>query len=218
VASDRSSNLVDIAAQHHTPHQAIVADTTALPHPESAFDFAISIAVVHHLSTPQRRVQAVKEILATLTTRGASHNSGTSRSERGGRALIYVWALEQKGSRRGWDEGDDQDVMVPWVMKVKKSESERNTGLKKNRKDNADKSFSNNTTECGNATHDSQDVKGVSRDKVFNRYYHLYKQGELEKDIMDAGGTVLESGYEKDNWWAIASRTPCLVGEEALAA
>lgn len=40
--------------------------------------------------------------------------------------------------------------------------------------------------------------------KMFNRYYHLYRQGELEHNIQAAGGEVLESGYERDNWWAIA--------------
>lgn len=42
--------------------------------------------------------------------------------------------------------------------------------------------------------------------KVFHRYYHLYEAHELERDITNAGGRVLESGYEKDNWWAIAAR------------
>lgn len=41
-------------------------------------------------------------------------------------------------------------------------------------------------------------------DKTFNRYYHLYRKGELEADIATAGGKIVESGYEKDNWWAIA--------------
>lgn len=89
-----------------------------------------------------------------------------------GRALVYVWALEQKHSRRGWDTGDEQDVMVPWVMKQK----------------------TNDVTAEGS--------------KTFNRYYHLYQGGELENDIAQAGGLVLESGYEKDNWWAIAAPKP----------
>lgn len=44
-------------------------------------------------------------------------------------------------------------------------------------------------------------------EKTFNRYYHLYRRGELEQDIVSAGGMVVDSGYEKDNWWAIAVRT-----------
>lgn len=154
VGSDRSSNLVKIAA-HHQPHAAVVADTLALPHQFGRFDFAISIAVVHHLSTPERRREAVGAILECL------HGKG--------QALIYVWALEQKNSRRGWDEGHEQDVMVPWVMKSGKK----------------------NPNEDG------------STEKTFQRYYHLYRSGELEADIRSVGGEVIESGYEKDNWWAI---------------
>jgi len=158
VGSDRSSNLVQIAAKHE-PHAAIIADTLALPHQAGRFDFAISIAVVHHLSTPERRREAIQGILECLR-------------KGDGKALVYVWALEQKGSRRGWDEGGEQDVMVPWVMKVGK----KNGGS-----------------------------DGPS-EKTFQRYYHLYRKGELEEDIMAVGGKILEVGYEKDNWWAICSR------------
>lgn len=148
----------------HQPHSTIVADILNLPHPHSFFDFAISIAVVHHLSTPARRVQAISEILKTL-------KPATDQGP-GGKALIYVWALEQKTSRRGWDKGDQQDVMVPWVMK-------------------------RNSTETGSN----------EQAKTFHRYYHLYEAEELERDICSAGGHVLDSGYEKDNWWAIATRS-----------
>ncbi|KAL8712847.1 MAG: hypothetical protein Q9220_003055 [cf. Caloplaca sp. 1 TL-2023] len=157
VASDRSRNLAQIANQHQ-PHASIVADNLTLPHPLLTFDFVISIAVVHHLSTHARRVAAVAAVLGTLRP------ANQMEPREAGRALIYVWALEQKTSRRGWGEGDEQDVMVPWIMK------------------NADEGSN-----------------------TFHRYYHLYRQGEIEDDINEAGGTVLESGYEKDNWWAIAT-------------
>jgi tRNA (uracil-5-)-methyltransferase TRM9 len=137
-----------------------VADSLNLPHPPSSFDFAICIAVVHHLSTPARRIEAIRSILELLNP--GSHGTLPSR------LLLFVWALEQKSSRRGWDTGDAQDVMVPWILK-----------------DNA---------------------KGASeriRDRTYDRYYHLYREGELQSDIAAAGGTTLESGYDKDNWWAI---------------
>ena len=85
----------------------------------------------------------------------------------GGKALLYVWALEQKDSRRGWDKGHAQDVMVPWILKAKSR---------------------NNPSEG---------------DQTFERYYHLYHQGELEADVVEAGGHVVECGYERDNWWAV---------------
>lgn len=40
-------------------------------------------------------------------------------------------------------------------------------------------------------------------DKVFNRYYHLYAQGELERECEAAGGRVIGHGYDRDNWWVV---------------
>ena len=159
----RSDHLIAIAAQH-ARSAALVADGLALPHPLGRFDFAISIAVVHHFSTCERRVEAIRATLETL--RPPNERPGA----RSGQALFFVWALEQRQSRRGWGEGDAQDVMVPWVRK------------------------------------DAPSVEGLST--TFQRYYHLYRQGELEADVQAAGGTALEFGYERDNWWAIAARHP----------
>lgn len=163
MGSDRSTNLVRIAKQHQS-HDAVVADILNLPHPKATFDFAISIAVIHHLSTRERRVEAIRSILELL--------------KRDGKALLYVWALEQASSRRGWDEGDEQDVMVPWVTRSKSSTKT-----------------------------DSEVISSSSdqAEKTFQRYYHLYRKGELEEDAENAEGKALESGYEKDNWWAIVT-------------
>ena len=120
--------------------------------------------MVHHLSTTARRVEAIGAILETLKSAQGNAAAADDCSQ----ALFYVWALEQKSSRRGWDEGDEQDVMVPWVMK--------------------------------------QEIAGKVESQTCNRYYHLYCKGELERDIDLAGGKVVDSGYEKDNWWAIATR------------
>lgn len=43
------------------------------------------------------------------------------------------------------------------------------------------------------------------QDRTFHRYYHLYRKGELEEDVKASGGEVVEGGYEKDNWWVIAT-------------
>jgi tRNA (uracil-5-)-methyltransferase TRM9 len=140
-----------------------VADILALPYPRARFDFAICIAVVHHLSTHERRVAAIRAVLEPLRAPGPDAANG-----RVGTALFFVWALEQKSSRRGWDAGDEQNVMVPWVLKPP--------------------------------------AGGNEPERVLNRYYHLYRKDELDDSIREAGGVVVESGYEKDNWWAIARR------------
>lgn len=201
VGSDRSAPLVELAAKNHvarkglrpeegaskdehaqTGHaEVLVADALVLPHPKGAFDFAISIAVLHHLSTRERRVAGVKEILGVLRP--------ASDGREGGRALIFVWALEQEKSRRGWKAGDDQDVMVPWVLQRKRQKGT----LRK---------------EGGNDEEPRNDTKQrENTETVYERYYHLYRQGELEDDVVTAGGTVVEGGYERDNWWCVARRS-----------
>jgi len=74
------------------------------------FDYAISIATIHHLSTHERRRSAVKRLLESV-----------SRDH--GRILIYVWAIEQDelSKRQVIPEGDippltGKDVVVPWVL------------------------------------------------------------------------------------------------------
>ncbi|KAJ9602003.1 tRNA methyltransferase, has a role in tRNA modification [Cladophialophora chaetospira] len=183
VASDRSNALVQIAS-HHQPHSAIVADILHLPHPNDSFDFAISIAVIHHLSTSARRVQAIREILQTLRQ---PKKSQQSNGDVGGSALIFVWALEQKHSRRGWDRGDQQDVLVPWVLKPEqKSKPKHSIKTDLNRPPETTCSTPPPTT--------------------YQRYYHLYREGELQTDVVAAGGRILKNGYDRDNWWAVVAR------------
>ncbi|KAI0019392.1 S-adenosyl-L-methionine-dependent methyltransferase [Xylariomycetidae sp. FL0641] len=164
LGSDRSANLVAIARElwcggggAGAGLDVAVADGLDLPYARGRVDFAICIAVLHHLSTPPRRVAGVQALLECLRP--------------GGEALLYVWALEQRGSRRGWDEGSEQDQLVPWVMKTQQKKGEKE----------------------GPGT-------------TYERYYHLYRKGELEGDVLAAGGTVVESGYDRDNWWVVARR------------
>ncbi|EZF54502.1 hypothetical protein H112_02726 [Trichophyton rubrum D6] len=192
IASDRSEALTKFARQHQ-PHSAIIADTLSLPHPDGCFDFAISIAVIHHLSLPERRIRAIAAILNTLKPPALEDPNG-------GKVLIYVWALEQKDSRRGWDADHEQDVMVPWVLKTNEGKA-KNT---KARGMNKAESLEISAGEAGKTTEPEKKPEPTT----YLRYYHLYREGELENNIAAAGGRVLESGYEKDNWWAIACPLP----------
>lgn len=145
-----------------------IADGLSLPYRASSADFAICIAVIHHLSTPARRRAAIAALLACV------------RPRRQGRVLVYVWALEQSSSRRGWDSHSDQDTLVPWVLKSPPA--------------------------AATTTQGEQQGQGPREETTFQRYYHLYREGELEEDVVAAGGVVEESGYERDNWWVICSR------------
>lgn len=63
-------------------HKVLICDNLALPFREESFDAVLSIAVVHHFATTERRVHALKELARILRI--------------GGRLVISVWAMEQK--------------------------------------------------------------------------------------------------------------------------
>ncbi|KAF5094390.1 hypothetical protein D0Z03_002098 [Geotrichum reessii] len=178
-----------LAKQKEEEHaDAMVADGLNLPFLSNYFDFAISIAVIHHFSTPERRIESVRHILNTIRP--------------GGRALIYVWALEQENSRRGYHEGMDQDVLVPWVLqnKQKKKKKKQPVNQKKGTPEDESKSVSESEK---NPEEEEEEKK---EEVVKQRYYHLYKKGELEADVDIAGGKVVESGYSRDNWYSIITK------------
>lgn len=72
-----------------------VCDNLELPFRDESFDAVLSLAVVHHFATTERRVGAIRELARILRI--------------GGRVVISVWALEQRHKRF-----ESQDVLVPW--------------------------------------------------------------------------------------------------------
>lgn len=63
--------------------QVVVCDNLCLPFRDESFDAVLSIAVVHHFATVERRAMALRE-LARVTRIG-------------GRLLLTVWAMEHEG-------------------------------------------------------------------------------------------------------------------------
>lgn len=57
------------------------ANALDLPFPDETFDFAISIAVFHHLSTEERRIRALREMKRVL--------------KKGGRGLVVCWGIKK---------------------------------------------------------------------------------------------------------------------------
>lgn len=100
LGSDICPELVSIARQRG--HEVAVCDCLRLPYKKDLFDAAICIAVVHHLSTEERRLAALRELSRILRP--------------GGNLLVYVWAMEQDGRKF-----DRQDVLVPWHLQPKYS-------------------------------------------------------------------------------------------------
>ena len=84
--------------------EVIQSDIRNAPFRNNLFDFVISIAVIHHLDSFEKRLKSILEMTRIL--------------KQGGKLLILVWAYEQeKNSRRKFKT---QDEMVSWHAKTGK--------------------------------------------------------------------------------------------------
>ncbi|OCH94975.1 S-adenosyl-L-methionine-dependent methyltransferase [Obba rivulosa] len=177
VGLDRSRNLLDIARTAGGVHREVVwGDVLGRPWRDGAFDYAISIATIHHLATHARRKAAVQRLVQCL-----SHDHG--------RALIYVWAIEQDElSKRSIPlqahaeqatqlsaNGSGQDVFVPWVLSTQSKPSQ-----KSNPAPAEDQRASNEI-----ASRTVQNAEEAAP-KVYNRYYHMFAKGELSELVIEA--------------------------------
>ncbi|XP_058821775.1 uncharacterized protein LOC131683645 isoform X2 [Topomyia yanbarensis] len=93
IGVDRCYRLTKVA--HGKGSEVAICDNLELPFREESFDAVLSLAVVHHFATTERRVGAIRELARILRI--------------GGRVIITVWALEQRHRRF-----ESQDVLVPW--------------------------------------------------------------------------------------------------------
>ncbi|EFX68353.1 hypothetical protein DAPPUDRAFT_260253 [Daphnia pulex] len=149
-------------------HQVVNADCRVSPFRDGIADAVISIAVIHHLATEERRLLALQDI-----SRKFAISPGLL--SKGGRALVYVWAKEQKiGTKKSTyllqkknevsrtetypstilpvhenrTEFKHADVLVPWKLKSK-------------------------TSGC-------KELDPGINPSAFLRFYHVFKEGELE--------------------------------------
>ncbi|KAF5746823.1 alkylated DNA repair protein alkB 8 [Tripterygium wilfordii] len=94
IGCDISDPLIKICADRG--HEVLVADAVNLPYRTGFGDASISIAVLHHLSTENRRKKAVEELIRVV--------------KKGGLVLITVWAAEQ----------EDRSLVTKWTPLAQK--------------------------------------------------------------------------------------------------
>ena len=166
-----------------------VADCMHIPLRDKSCDAAICIAVMHHLSTRERRIRCIAELGRIVKI--------------GGLINVQAWAMEQQeGSRRKFA---GTDVFVPFNAQPKyldKVDPSSQTALQAAADDGSapnNKSIAEVYSEEYNADFDEK--KGLV---VFQRYCHLYRQGEIEELVSEVDSVALhESGYETGNHFVI---------------
>ena len=93
---DFSESLVNICLQKNL--NVICGDILNIPYKNDSFDYTICIAVIHHLSTVEKRKKAIEELERV--------------TKKGGKILVLVWAFEQEEqSRRKFTT---QEIFVDW--------------------------------------------------------------------------------------------------------
>ena len=103
IGADVCHELINVARQCSRMAPAcdvFVADNLRLPLKTDVFDAVISVGVLHHFATAERRLAALAQLSRLLRP--------------GGRLLVYVWALEQPKR-----QFSSQDILVPSSEKRK---------------------------------------------------------------------------------------------------
>ncbi|CAF1165298.1 unnamed protein product [Rotaria magnacalcarata] len=241
IGCDRSNQLCEIAREKYSHIPIVIADNLYLPYRDNLFDAVLSIGVIHHLTTHQRRLKAIQECLRILKLNG-------------GQLLIYTWAMEQKQR-----QFSSQDVLVPCSNQQSRSDIIRDKSswssschIQENllrrieQVDSQTKKTATTTTlsmlesmqnlfqriikpasstpSTPKLSHQDQlkfrlrpfpmssfDDEQINLNPCNNRFYHVFKQGELEMLIEEAskaiaGAKIIKSYYDHGNWCAIVQR------------
>ena len=178
-----------------------VADCMSIPLRSKSCDAAICIAVMHHLSTEQRRLRCIEE-LARIVKIGGTIN-------------IQAWAMEQANdSRRRFHS---RDVFVPfnaqpkYLDKVPSGDSRstvNDTIAPRGTNQSHPSSMSKSVAQVYSEAYKNADFDEKKGLVVFQRYCHVYQKGELEDLVSRVSNvSLLESGYESGNHFVILKVT-----------
>ena len=139
----------------------------------------------------------------------------TRITRKGGRILIYVWAFEQDGKKF-----TQQDVLIPWHLQFKWEDSEKISNLlaeksetgsnvgegsqKGTKSEVSEKEEEKKEEKREGSVKDGEDdchVNEAKKTVVYKRYYHMFKNGELEDLIKEIPELEIEeSFYDHANW------------------
>lgn len=219
---DASEKLVEICVREKG-YDVVTGDLLDIPFPSGHFDAVICIAVLHHISTLARRQRGVRELMRLLKP--------------GGRVLVSAWALEQDAaSRRAFPS---QDVLVPWAiprrfvaespqaLQVAQQTSQAQVeaaaaaaaAAAASATVGADAAASSAAPSSSPASSPSPspstpalvDPSSGAELVHYQRYCHVYKEGELESlftSQFDVGTeiAIADHYYDRGNWCVVVQK------------
>uniref|UniRef100_A0A1B0CA61 Methyltransferase type 11 domain-containing protein n=1 Tax=Lutzomyia longipalpis TaxID=7200 RepID=A0A1B0CA61_LUTLO len=183
IGCDRSEVLLGVCQERQL--NAFLCDCLAIPVRDNSVSACISIAVIHHLASKERRLQAVKEMARIL--------------EKSGRGLIYVWAKNQEADRRKSSylrQNKKSSKAPPLTLAAEEVVVDEKLPLPVH---------TNRTQFLHRDILVPWKLKdGTENNKTFLRFYHVFEEGELEElcgQVQDI--RVIKSYYDQGNWCAI---------------
>lgn len=161
--------------------EVFLSDCLCLPYKNNSLDAAISIAVIHHLSTNERRKQAISELARVLKPNG--------------KCLIYVWAIEQ-------EKNSAQTAYLKYSTTKKKNKTFSKEKLTEY---GITLPVHENRTQFM-----STDMLVPWKRKGggdFLRFYHVFKEGELTQLCSEVPTfTIKNVYYDQGNWCVILQK------------
>lgn len=234
IGCDISPSLIKICLDRG--NEVLVADAVNLPYRTGFGDAAISIAVLHHLSTENRRRKAIEELVRVV--------------KKGGLVLITVWAVEQEDESlvKKWTPlaekyveewqgpGSPRATRVSSSLSLESIPESEESGLGGEEMKVCDESeVLGDLKEEKNVKNQQEyfvpwhlpyhraEVSGASAHAlatglatkddikgavVYNRYYHVFSEGELESLTNGiTNARVVDQFFDKSNWCIILEKT-----------
>lgn len=239
VGCDISAPLINICSDKG--QEVLVADAVNLPYRTGYGDAAISIAVLHHLSSESRRKKAVEELVRIVKTGGLVLITVWAR-EQEDNSLVNKWTpLTQKYLEEEWIGPGSPRTRSPTSLTALESIPETEDYVSGEQSNEIKSTSSNDGPISLDPTNKKSslcqqeyfvpwhlpyhraEVSGASSNAVANgfarkddkkgavvydRYYHVFSEGELERVVSDVEGAVIvDRFYDKSNWCIILEKT-----------
>ncbi|CAF1214905.1 unnamed protein product [Rotaria sp. Silwood1] len=177
IGCDRCEGLLKICRNRY--YQVFLSDCMNIPVSTNTFDGAISIAVIHHMSTENRRLIALQEIVRILKPNG--------------QALVTVWAKEQ----------EIENKKSTYISKHVKLSPLNVSPLDMNDETKNELIIHTPRTEFQRS---DCLVPWVKPTEQHLRYYHVFVKNELENLLNHISNIEIIDSYNDDGNWCVIFR------------
>lgn len=182
---DHSFGLADICRKRG--FEVLQCDCLYLPYRDDSVDVAISIAVIHHLSTRERRRRAISEMVRVLRPTG--------------KCLIYVWAKEQRKNSTDSFYLKNGKKSKDGTEKIEQSE------IGRERISECGLTLPVHESRTNFAHSDMLVPWKKKSGERFLRYYHVFQEDELTKLCTEVSAAMIkEVYYDQGNWCVILEK------------